>query len=310
MSNTKLQPGGAGRVSPPARPAAPPTRRRPVLLVLLLAALGLLAAGCRQDMQDTPRYETYEAGSEKFSERGMASRTLVEGTVPRGFLREDALFYTGRGRPGQMSGQMSGGGGAAQPAGAAAMGTAAGAVSPGSGAGSTPGAENVRGNVAGGAPGATPTSGPDVFPMAVDAAVLKRGQDRFNAFCAMCHGMAGDGDGMIPRRGFQRPPSFHDDRLQEGVADAGHFFDVITNGWGAMPAYAYMIPHEDRWKIIAYVRALQLSRRLTQNELTEEQRAKVASGHLERPAPTRADEHQRPSYGGRERPSVQPQEDH
>ncbi len=256
-------------------------------------------------MQDTPRYEAYEAGSEKFSERGAASRTLVEGTVPRGFLREDALFYTGRGAAAQ------GAGGAAAPAGGApfasmipGVGTAGGAVSPGSGAGSAPGAENVRGNVAGGAPGSTPTAAPDVFPFPVDEAVLKRGQDRFNAFCVMCHGGAGDGDGMIPRRGFQRPPSFHDDRLQEGAADAGHFFDVITNGWGAMPAYAYMIPPEDRWKIIAYVRALQLSRRLNEKELSEDQRAKVASGHVEAGGSARADEHQRPSHGGRERPGV------
>jgi mono/diheme cytochrome c family protein len=286
--------------------------RRRAFGCLLTAVFCLLSLGCRQDMQDTPRYEAYEAGSEKFAERGRSSRTLVEGTVPRGFLREDALFYTGRGAAGPAGAQ----GVAAQGTGAQGasmipgVGTAVGAVSPGSGAGSVPGAENVRGNVAGGVPGASPTAAPDVFPMAIDEAALRRGRDRFDAFCAMCHGMAGDGDGMIPRRGFQRPPSFHDDRLQERQADAGHFFDVITNGWGAMPAYAYMIPPEDRWKIIAYVRALQLSRRLNQKDLSEDQRAKVASGHVE-PAPgARAGEHQRPSYGGRERPSVQPQEDH
>jgi mono/diheme cytochrome c family protein len=267
---------------------------------LCLLPLAFCLAGCRQDMQDTPRYEAYEAGSEKFSERGAASRTLVEGTVPRGFLREDALFHTGRGGAAQGAGGAATQGASMIPG----VGTAVGAVSPGAGAGSVPGAVNVRGNVAGGAPGATPTAAPDVFPFPVDAAVLKRGQDRFNAFCVMCHGGAGDGDGMIPRRGFQRPPSFHDDRLQEGASDAGHFFDVITNGWGAMPAYAYMIPPEDRWKIIAYVRALQLSRRLNQNELSEDQRAKVASGHVEPAARGRADEHQRPSYGGRERPEV------
>ncbi|HEV3470100.1 MAG TPA: cytochrome c, partial [Pyrinomonadaceae bacterium] len=204
-------------------------------------------------------------------------------------------------------GTQAGGAGGAQGVaaqGAAGMGTAAGAVSPGSGAGTVPGAVNVRGNVAGGVPGAGGMGGPDVFPMAIDEAVLRRGRDRFDAFCAMCHGQAGDGDGMIPRRGFQRPPSFHEDRLQEGQSDAGHFFDVITNGWGAMPAYAYMIPPEDRWKIIAYVRALQLSRRLNQSELTEDQRQKVASGYTEPGPSERADEHQRPDYHGRERPEV------
>lgn len=279
------------------------------LFCLLTSVSCLLSLGCRQDMQDTPRYEAYEAGSEKFSERGAASRTLVEGTVPRGFLREDALFYTGRGAAG--GGQ---GAGAVQTGGvpSGAPGAAAGALTPGSGAGTVPGQINVRGNVAGGAPGAAAatTAGPDVFPFPIDEAVLRRGQDRFNAFCAVCHGAAGDGDGMIPRRGFQRPPSYHDDRLQEGSSDAGHFFDVITNGWGAMPSYAYMIPPEDRWKIIAYIRALQLSRRLNQNELSEEQRAKVAAGHVEAVPGARANEHQRPSYGGRERPTVRPEEDH
>jgi mono/diheme cytochrome c family protein len=289
------------------RPAA-----RSVFGCLLLFALCLLLPGCRQDMQDTPRYEAYEPGSEKFSERGQSSRTLVEGTVPRGFLREDALLYTGRRAQGGPAAQGAGGQGpGAQGSTAQGPGTqgTAGALTPGSGAGSVPGALNVRGNVAGGVPGATGTfPGPDLFPMAIDEAAVRRGRDRFDAFCAMCHGMAGDGDGMIPRRGFQRPPSFHEDRLQEGSSDAGHFFDVITNGWGAMPAYAYMIPPEDRWKIIAYVRALQLSRRLNQNELTEEQRRKVATGHTEA-VPGRAGEHQRPSYGGRVRPSVQGEEE-
>jgi mono/diheme cytochrome c family protein len=282
-------------------------------------------------MQDTPRYEAYEAGSEKFSERGAASRTLVEGTVPRGFLRDNALLYTGRAAAGSAGGgagaaQGVGGGssgstgggfaegaaqGAAGASGVGGQGTA-GALTQGSGLGTTPGSENVRGNVGGGVPGAeaaAASAAPDVFPMAIDEAALRRGRERFDAFCAMCHGAAGDGDGMIPRRGFQRPPSFHEDRLQEGASDAGHFFDVVTNGWGAMPAYAYMIPPEDRWKIIAYIRALQLSRRLNQSELTPDQRAKVASGYTEGRS-TREAEHQRQDYGGRERPSVQPQEDH
>jgi mono/diheme cytochrome c family protein len=303
MSSTKEMRGRGGR--------AAGRGGRVAFRCLLLAAGCLLLSGCRQDMQDTPRYEAYEAGGEKFSERGQSSRTLVEGTVARGFLRDDALLYTGRAggaQPGASGGTQAGGAGGAQGAGVAGgagMGTASGAQSAGSGAGTVPGQTNVRGNVAGGAPGAAAgMGGPDVFPMAIDEQVLRRGQDRFNAFCAMCHGAAGDGDGMIPRRGFQRPPSFHDDRLQEGQSDAGHFFDVITNGWGAMPAYAYMIPPQDRWNIIAYVRALQLSRRLNQGELTEDQRQKVAAGYTEPTPSSRAGEHQRPDYGGRERPEV------
>jgi mono/diheme cytochrome c family protein len=107
------------------------------------------------------------------------------------------------------------------------------------------------------------TNGEDatVFPFAVDARVMARGQERFNIYCAPCHGRTGQGDGMIVRRGYRRPPSFHQDRLRG--APAGHFFDVITNGFGAMPDYAAQIRAEDRWAIVAYVRALQLSEHAT-----------------------------------------------
>ena len=83
---------------------------------------------------------------------------------------------------------------------------------------------------------------------------------------------------MIVRRGYRKPPSYFEDRLQEKVTPAAHFFDVITNGWGAMPSYAEQIPAEDRWKIIAYIRALQLSRSLKMDELTAEERGKVEGG--------------------------------
>jgi mono/diheme cytochrome c family protein len=86
---------------------------------------------------------------------------------------------------------------------------------------------------------------------------VKRGRERYDIFCSVCHGLTGFGDGMIVRRGFRRAASFHDDRLRQ--APVGHFFDAITNGWGAMPSYAPQIPAQDRWAIIAYIRALQLS---------------------------------------------------
>ncbi len=139
----------------------------------------------------------------------------------------------------------------------------------------------MRGNVSGGVPGAreaSATGGPDNFPVPIDEAALNRGRERFQIFCSACHGMTGEGDGLITRRGFQRPPSFYDDRLQEGVTPASHFFDVITNGWGAMPDYATSVTAEDRWKIIAYLRALQLSRRLKLEDLTPEEQNRVRSG--------------------------------
>jgi mono/diheme cytochrome c family protein len=98
----------------------------------------------------------------------------------------------------------------------------------------------------------------DFFPIAISRADLTRGQERFNIFCSPCHGRTGDGRGMIVSRGFkQPPPSYHDPRLVN--APVGHFFDVMTNGYGAMYSYASRVPVDDRWRIAAYIRALQLS---------------------------------------------------
>lgn len=96
-----------------------------------------------------------------------------------------------------------------------------------------------------------------LFPFAIDDRTMARGRERFNVYCAPCHGETGDGDGMIVRRGFRRPPALAEPRLRE--AAVGHFFDVISNGFGAMPDYAVQIKPEDRWAIVAYIRALQLS---------------------------------------------------
>ena len=116
----------------------------------------------------------------------------------------------------------------------------------------------------------------DGFPMPVTMAVMNRGEERFNIYCSECHGRTGDGNGMIPSRGFRRPPSFHTDLLRN--AKTGHFFDVMTNGFGAMPSYAVQVPVNDRWAIIAYIRALQLSRNGTMNDLLPAQRDQLTGG--------------------------------
>jgi len=108
------------------------------------------------------------------------------------------------------------------------------------------------------------------FPFRVDRQVLLRGQERFTIFCSPCHSRIGDGQGMIVRRGFRLPPSLHIDRLRE--APPGHFFDVITHGFGAMPDYAEQIPPRDRWAIVAYIRALQLSQNATIADVPESER--------------------------------------
>jgi hypothetical protein len=91
----------------------------------------------------------------------------------------------------------------------------------------------------------------------VNKGVLERGRERFNIYCAPCHSRTGDGNGMIVQRGYRRPPSYHNDRLRN--APLGHFFEVITNGFGSMPNYSAQIDTRDRWAIAAYIRALQFS---------------------------------------------------
>ena len=97
----------------------------------------------------------------------------------------------------------------------------------------------------------------ETLPFPVDRAVLERGQDRFRIFCTPCHGELGDGRGMIVQRGFNPPPSFHSDELRK--KPVGHYFDVMTRGFGTMYSYASRIPARDRWAIAAYIRALQVS---------------------------------------------------
>jgi len=101
----------------------------------------------------------------------------------------------------------------------------------------------------------------DYLPFPASDDVLARGRERYNIYCSPCHSRMGDGNGMIPQRGFRRPPSYHIERLRK--APLGYFFDVMTNGFGAMPDYASQIPPRDRWCIVAYIRALQLSQNAT-----------------------------------------------
>ncbi len=164
-----------------------------------------------------------------FFKDGLSSRPLVEGTVPRGFLKTDTEFFTGK-----KAGRASS---------AANNPQTPAALQPGGA-----GPNNVA-NISGAA--AYPDD-VELFPLPVTKEIVERGKERYEIFCAVCHG----------RRGFRRAASFNDDRLRQ--APVGHFFDAITNGWGVMPAYAPQIPAQDRWAIIAYIRALQLSQQSQQ----------------------------------------------
>lgn len=113
----------------------------------------------------------------------------------------------------------------------------------------------------------------DTFPFPVTREVLQRGQERYNIYCSPCHGLLGNGDGVIVERGLRGPPSYHSEKLRK--APAGHFFDVITNGFGAMASYGSRIPPRDRWAIIAYVRALQLSQQASLSDVPPQEREKL-----------------------------------
>ncbi len=114
----------------------------------------------------------------------------------------------------------------------------------------------------------------DQFPIPIAKADIERGETRFNVYCTPCHGRLGDGNGMVVLRGFRQPPSYYSDRLVH--APVGHFFDVITNGFGAMPSYASRVESDDRWRIVAYIRALQLSESASVNDVPPDRRQNLA----------------------------------
>ena len=123
--------------------------------------------------------------------------------------------------------------------------------------------------------------GPDgkfvaVFPFPVTKDAVERGQQRFNIYCAPCHDSLGSGNGRIVRRGFRHPPSYHIDRLRQ--VPPGYLYDVISKGFGAMPDYSAQVAPRDRWAIVAYIRALQLSHNATIDDVPPAERAKLNGG--------------------------------
>ena len=181
--------------------------------VIGAALCAMTLSGCdmalRQDMADQPKNRPLSPSA--FFTDGRSERPLIENTVPRGSLENEAY--------------------------------------------------NVSKDYAG-------------FPLPVNEKLLQRGEDRYKVFCTPCHGLQGDGNGMAAVRGMKRPPSYHIERLRQ--APNGYFYDVITNGFGVMYSYSERISPRDRWAIIAYVRALQLSRNAKVSDLPESLREKVA----------------------------------
>jgi mono/diheme cytochrome c family protein len=250
-----------------SRQSAISGRRRAFCCLLLTLYCLLFITGCRQDMQDQPRYEAYEAS--KFFKDGLSSRTPVEGTVPRGYLREDTHLYTGK--------KSAVGQNQSSRAASSNAGTQATASNSSAGNGGSTAGTGVQSGGSGGASGAAMfPDDVDTFPFPVTREVVVRGQERYQIFCSMCHGATGAGDGMIVRRGYKPPPSYFTEDLR--AAPVGHFFDVITNGWGSMPRYSQQIPAQDRWAIIAYIRALQLSHPAVEPDKSKQARPQGAGG--------------------------------
>jgi hypothetical protein len=121
----------------------------------------------------------------------------------------------------------------------------------------------------------------NAFPLPLNRELLERGEERYKIFCTPCHGLQGDGHGIVAMRGMKPPPSFHQDRLRQ--EPNGYIYDAVTNGFGAMYGYSAQIPPRDRWAIIAYVRALQLSRNAKAADLPAELREKLNQGVEHRP---------------------------
>ncbi len=194
---------------PPAR-----TRRRAAWVASCL----VLLVGCQFDMATQPKILPYQEST--FFADGKSARLPVPGTVARGQLRADRVYYTG------MSGEQL----------------------------------------------------VDTIPMKITREDLERGRQRYNIYCAPCHDRAGTGHGTIVQRGFSPPPSLQEQRLRD--APVGHFYHVIANGYGAMYSYAARVEPDDRWRIAAYIRALQLSQNATLEDIPAEERS-----HLEGAAP-------------------------
>jgi mono/diheme cytochrome c family protein len=253
-----------------------------------ITASMLFASGCSQKMDSEPKFIPLREN--RFFSDHKSARPLVDGTVPRGYLEDDQAFFTGK------TGQATATASAASPTTSAVSPPSTTVISfqltgaaPGSGgqlpvsqpAGTPVGrvgsantmAANLAANVQPKTPGQTDIN---YFPLPVTSELVARGQDRFNIFCSPCHSQLGDGQGMIVKRGFRAPPSFHLDRLRQ--APVGHFFDVITNGFGAMPDYAAQITPQDRWAIIAYIRALQLSQNATVADVPPDHKADLDNG--------------------------------
>ncbi len=224
-------------------------RRRRLASFFLLPCsfcLAAAAAGCQQKMAGQPSYRPYQPSG--FFADGMSARPLPGGVVAREWLRSDDPLMTGV-KPGQTP---------------------------------APAGEKDKSTPRPDAP-SDPGKFVDAFPFELTRADLDRGQERYTIFCAVCHDPVGTGQGKIPERGYVRPPNLHADTSRGfalyrkdvplRAAPVGYLFEVVSRGYGAMPRYGPQIPPQDRWRVVAYVRALQLSQHAELGKLPPNARA-------------------------------------
>jgi mono/diheme cytochrome c family protein len=222
-------------------------KQRSLIFAFCLLPFAFLSSACREDMQNQPKYKPYRQSA--FFKDGQSGRQPVEGTVARGHLKDDTLFFTGKNAQ-----------------------TGSGSPSQGDATGEFSGFAAT-------------------FPSAVTEETLQRGEERYNIYCSVCHDRTGYGEGMVVLRGYKKPPSFHSDRLRQ--APVGYLYDVITNGFGAMPDYAAQIQAKDRWAIVAYLRALQLSQNTKVDALSADELRKLESGEgKQEPKTEKGEQHQ------------------
>ena len=215
---------------------------------LALVILACLLSGCQQKMAAQPSYKPLDPSD--FFPDGRSARPLVAGTIPRGHLRTNIHLFTGK----QVRQNRVG------PEAVGIVGTA------NSGAGGLLAVAVVQEQEY--------ANDVTIFPFSVTRDVIEEGRNRYMIYCVVCHDALGTGRGKIVERGYTPPPSYHIERLRR--APVGHFFDVITNGYGSMPDYREQVSPTERWAIVAYIRALQLSQHFPEKELTNEMRRELS----------------------------------
>lgn len=238
------------------------TNRISLLGLCGVFVFGVVLTGCRQDMHNQPKFIPLR--SSEFFPDHRSARYPVEGTIPQlcpaGAKPDSALCIDAKEDAAQLD----------------------------------PDSYFLTGRHNGGVLGndlPAPMSPAELHEF------LKRGQERYNIYCTPCHSLIGDGNGMIVQRGYKRPPSFHEERLRQ--APLGHFFDVMSNGFGAMPDYAAQIRPEDRWAIAAYIRALQLSQNAADKDVADADRSKLQNQYpIHIPPTSKYDQPAQPETGG------------